>query len=43
LRFNKNLNIVKIRRFSIVVRKLCPPETFPIVNHSERKWKTTAA
>jgi len=32
LRFSDDLNIAKIRRFSMEARKLCPPETFSIVN-----------
>ena len=37
LRFNDDLNIAKIRRYCMEARKLCPQETFSVINHNQRK------
>ena len=37
LGFNDQLNIAKIRRFCMEARKLCPPETFSVINHNQKK------
>ena len=38
-----DLNIAKIRRFKFCMeaRKLCPPETFSVINHNQKKLLET--
>ena len=31
------VNIAKIRRFCMEARKLCPPETFSVINRNQKK------